>query len=121
MTPTKEKMERARKTNNPFEDDIVGMAHYIRQQGKPLHLSLEVDERIFEEKRKKELEPMLRQYGEILSNYDFSPGISLNLPDIEATERIVSDYEAGKLEGIVRMELSSMDLVMCGRYNTAKD
>ena len=115
MLLRKKQSEQAKKrASSPFEEDIPGMADYLIGQGKPLHLLLRVDDKIFQEHGKGELEPMLRQYGEILSNYDFSHYLRLKLDGLESTRRIVEAYKSGKLEGIVGMELSSMDAVLCG-------
>lgn len=108
--------EGVKRVSNPVEDDIPQIASYRLSEGKPLELLLIVDEPIFQEKKKEGLEPVLRQYGEILANYPFSHGISIRLPNLEKTEEIVRDYKAGKLKGIVGMELSYADAVMCNKY-----
>lgn len=112
MDPTKKQIRSAKPSS--LEQDIIGRADYLRQQGKPLHLILQVDEEIFNGGKKPELEPQLLMYGSILDNHDFSHIISLNVGDVASIRRIVRDYESGRLKGIVGMELSPMDAVLCG-------
>lgn len=120
MTSATNQTESVKRIADSSEQRVISTASDCLDQGKPLHLLLVVNEEVFKEGRKKELEPMLGQYGEILRNYDFSHAITIELPDLEKTKKIVEDYEAGRLEGIVGMEMGSMDAVLCDVHRAAE-
>ena len=116
MKNTMDSTECANGSSSALEDEIISTAYDVLHRGESLHLLLTINKKVVERGGEKELEPMLEQYGEILSNHNFTEAIRIKLSNLGKIKEIVRDYESGKLKDVEGIELSSMDAVMCGGY-----
>ena len=91
--------------------DVSSEARRMLESGKPIHLVMVVDRPLVNTQRKKDLEPILKQYGTIINNDIESMFIYLKIPDFEQACKIETDFNEGKLEGIVLMEVDGMSYV----------
>lgn len=110
-----ERPNKHEKTVNPYSKDIAETARVLIEEGTPFTIQIRVADDIFKQHRKQEIVEILRSYGAIIRNPNWSRYITLKPHNMNDIERLEEDYYNDKFVGIKALELDPEIAVYCGR------
>jgi hypothetical protein len=112
---TMKRPNRTERAANPFSYDVAETAKAMTQEGEQVLICVDVSEAAFREGKKPRIAEMLRAYGTVVDNADYSRLVVIKPHNVAAVKRLEDDLYEDKLCGVEALEVAVREVVYCSR------